>query len=100
MAFQDMLTQLGERVGGLLDPEQPQNMQALMANPMFQTGMGILAANMDPNQNVFQGALAGLQRAGETQQEQEERERQEELRRRLGALFQQQMGQPGGMTQA
>ncbi len=98
MALQNILGQFGqgmERIGGLLAPEPAQNLAGLLQNPMFRAGMGILAANQDPRQNVFQGAMGGLMgaqqmREAQAQQEieQADRERMEELRQRLGEFFQ------------
>ena len=94
------VAQMGQRVGGLLDPSSPR-WQELAANPMFNVGMGILGANLDPRQNVIQGAMAGLRTARETQAEQEERERLEELRRQLGELLRGQTpGQVPGQPRA
>lgn len=99
MAYLDqLLGQFGQRVGGLLDPESPQNMTGLMQNPAFNVGMGILAANRDPRQNVFQGAMAGLQSAQEQQAAQEQQQRMEELRQQLAEFFQTQQGQAPDQT--
>lgn len=87
------------QIGGLLDPENPQNLTGMMSNPMFRAGMGILAANQDPTQNVFQGALQGLSAAKAQMQSDEDRERMQELRDKIAELIQQQQqGQrlPGG----
>lgn len=91
MALENILGQFGQgarQIGGLLAPEPVQGLTGLLQNPMFRTGMGILAANQDPRMNVFQGAMSGLMGAQEMQQAQAERERMEELRRQLGQFFQ------------
>ncbi len=88
------MAQMGQRVGGLLDPNSPR-WQELGTNPMFNIGMGILSADQDPRQNVFQGAMAGLTSAREAQAEQAERERIEELRRQLAELLR---GQTAGQV--
>ncbi len=94
MALENILGQFKQGIGGLLAPPE-QGLSGLMQDPIFRTGMGILAANQDPRQNIFQGAMGGLlgaqeMREAQAQQEieQADRERMEELRQRLGEFFQ------------
>ncbi len=47
----------------LLTPQGQPGLGNLDQNTLFQLGMGILAAQRDPQGNPFQGALAGIQRA-------------------------------------
>ena len=76
----------GDRLKGLLgDPEQQ---TALLSNPMFRMGTGILA---NPGQGV-QGAVRGLAAAKQQGQSDEDRERMEKLREQLSQLIQKQLG--------
>ncbi len=84
---------LSDRVGGLLT--DPQQQMALIQNPMFNVGMGLLSSYYDPNVNPFQAAVKGIAGAQATADEQEDRARIEELRRELAALIAAQ-GIPGG----
>ena len=83
-----------EHFKGLLsDPEQ---MQALQSNPMFNVGMGLLSSRYNSNINPFQAALGGLSSAGKNKTAMEDRKRLEELRKQLAALIAAQQG--GGQS--
>lgn len=97
MALENILGQLGQAgqtaLGGLLAPPQG-GLGGLLQDPMFRAGMGILAANQNPRQNIFQGAMGGLLGAQEMREaeaqreiEQAERERNEALRQDLSEFF-------------
>ncbi len=77
----------GSQLKGLLS--SPEQQRGLLASPMFNVGMGILA-NPD---NAAQGALAGLASAKEQFQSDEDRKRMEELRKQLSEMIGAQMGQ-------
>ena len=82
----------GDRLKGLLgDPEQQ---TALLSNPMFRMGTGILA---NPGEGV-QGAVRGLAAAKQQGQSDEDRERMEKLREQLSQLIQKQLGGGGDPT--
>jgi hypothetical protein len=87
MAFQDMFSNFKQDIGGLLDPNKPENLTALTNSPMFNVGMGILSANQDPTKNVYQGAMQGLGRAKQQTQSDEDRKRNEKLRMELAELI-------------
>lgn len=66
---------------------QPENQMALLENPMFNAGMGLLSSSYDPNINPFQAVVGGAASARKTQQENEDRKRLEELRKQLAELM-------------
>ena len=80
--------------GGLF--RDPQQMQALAGNPMFNMGMGLLAAGQDASINPFSAAMGGLTQAGTQQRLMDKEARDQSLREALAAYFaqQQQPGQP------
>lgn len=84
MAFSDIMGGLG---GLLSDPEKQ---MALLNNPMFNAGMGLLSSSYDRGINPYQAMMGGLMQARQSQSEQEEKERMAELRERLAALIRQQ----------
>lgn len=88
------LANLKNRVGGLLD-----NPGSTMENPWFRAGMGLLSENQKPfGGNWAEGAMAGMMGAKATKQEREDRERIQELRRKIAAWFEQQrLAQMGGV---
>jgi len=87
MPFQDMFSNFKQDIGGLLDPNKPENLTRLTNSPMFNVGMGILSANQDPTQNVYQGAMQGLGKAKQQTQSDEDRKRDEKLRQELADLI-------------
>lgn len=64
----------------------------LLENPTFNVGMGLLSSGYDASINPFQAALGGLASAKTTQQDNAERERKEQLRRKLAELIKSQSG--------
>ena len=78
--------------GGLF--QDPQQMQALGGNPMFNMGMQLLASGYDARINPFQAALTGLQEAGKEGRSKEDRARDDELRAQLVEYFKQLYGDP------
>lgn len=93
--FGQTLSDFGQKVGGILDPQAPTYLGNMTGNPMFQAGMGILSANQDPDQNVFQGAMRGLTAAKQQSMKDEDRKRNEQLREALAKLLGQQPGAQG-----
>lgn len=75
---------------GLLD--DPEKMQALQANPMFNIGMGLLSSRYDKGINPFGAAMGGLSSAGKQSNLMADRKRIEELRKQLAALIAAQQG--------
>lgn len=85
---------LKSKVGGLLT--DPQQQMGLLSNPMFRAGMGILSENSKPfGGDKFGAALAGIAGAQGNKQEQDDRERLEQLRQQLAALIAAQQGGGG-----
>ncbi len=81
-------------VGGLLS--DPQKQQALLANPMFNMGMGLLAQNAMPGGgNPAAGLLGGLTASKQQDVEEDERKRIEQARREIADYFR--MMQNGGL---
>lgn len=60
---------------------------SLMANPIFNAGMGLMASAQDPRMSSAQGIMQGLSSARATGQEDEDRKRQEEYRQELSRLL-------------
>lgn len=84
------------QVGGLMS--DPNQQRALLENPMFNMGMGLLSANADPNTNAFQGLMGGLNSANDQKTAADERARAEAQREELSALFKQMQQQQGGAS--
>lgn len=84
-----------EQLKGLLD--DPEKMQALQANPMFNIGMGLLSSRYNKDINPFGAAMGGLAQSGKQSNLMADRKRLEDLRRQLAALIAQQQG--GGQPQ-
>jgi len=79
-----------EQLKGLL--EDPAQMQALQANPMFNIGMGLLSSRYNKDINPFGAAMGGLAQSGKQSNLMADRKRIEELRKQLAALIAQQQG--------
>ena len=87
---------LKNKAGGILsDPE------SLTTSPWFNMGMGILSENRKPfGGDPFGGAVAGLTKAKETKQADEDRKRIQELREKIADLLRQQaLGRQTGYSQ-
>lgn len=84
MAFKDVMG----GIGGLLS--DPEKQMALLNNPMFSAGMGLLSSSYDRDINPYQAMMGGLMQAKQSQSEQAEEERMAKLRERLAALIRQQ----------
>lgn len=62
----------------------------LMANPLFNAGMGLLASAHDRSINPAQAVLSGLANARNTRMQDEEKKRVEDYRKELAAIFEKQ----------
>lgn len=88
-------------MGGILD--NPQQLQQLAGNPLFNMGMGLLAHRQDASINPFTQTIQALQQSGQQQRTLEDRKRDEELREKLIEYFKgmqtPQPGQPPGRVE-
>ena len=66
-----------------------QGLMGLLANPMFQGGMGLLAAGQDGRINPFQSAMQGFGNAAQYQAFQAKQQREQEEQQRMDQARQQ-----------
>ena len=85
MMFHDTFLQKTKALNaGMMGPE------GLLANPLFNVGMGLLASGYDQNVNPYQAAVGGLISAQQQQTDALARQRDEEMRQQLADFFAQQ----------